>query len=430
MRPGSRCPSWPSLVDPHVSGECVMREAGPSGSVGILYTCPQGLVHAGFLIPARPAHLATLGRARPRQSPVSGDSPVGTLDIPRRSPTTTGCLVSSSTGDSACVPYLVLLSRRSANRSNCPAGRVAPGGCPPGGPHRSVLAQLTHTARRCMESLPAAIRWGVGDTSTSFKAPGIFPSSGLMARRPLPSTGSLGSVPPLPRYYEALRLPAARPAALRCLRLAVPVAPAFRSRGPRRSGRGPGVGHPVPPAGTCREGEGASQVPGEPLVNVPCSPTPAGSRAPGHCGAATRPSVHVNNVGSRDDVDFGAQWHGPLTRCLRFAARVAPAPRKTRFRPLAKLCRAGLVTRRVPIERFPRYIASPFPKLSWRDLILFHFVPPPGQPGGDLDEEFGIAGAVVRVSRILSLYPLDAGSGTLAPRGPAQPPCRQRQEDS
>ena len=30
---------------------------------------------------------------------------------------------------------------------------------------------------------------------------------------------------------------------------------------------------------------------GDPYVSVPCSPTPAGSRAPGHCGAATRPSV-------------------------------------------------------------------------------------------------------------------------------------------
>ena len=32
-----------------------------------------------------------------------------------------------------------------------------------------------------------------------------------MTRRPLPSTGSLGPVPPLHRYYEALRLPAALP---------------------------------------------------------------------------------------------------------------------------------------------------------------------------------------------------------------------------
>ena len=39
---------------------------------------------------------------------------------------------------------------------------------------------------------------------------------------------------------------------------------------------------------------------------------------------------------------FGAQSHGPHTRCLRFAARVAPGPRKTRFRLVALLGRAGL----------------------------------------------------------------------------------------
>ena len=49
----------------------------------------------------------------------------------------------------------------------------------------------------------------------------------------------------------------------------------------------------------------------------------------------------VNDVGSREDVDFGAQWHGPLTRCLRFAARVTPAPRKTRSRLLASSAGRG-----------------------------------------------------------------------------------------
>ena len=44
----------------------------------------------------------------------------------------------------------------------------------------------------------------------------------LMRRHPLPSTGSLGLVPPLQRYYEMLRLPAAHFAALRFLRLAIP----------------------------------------------------------------------------------------------------------------------------------------------------------------------------------------------------------------
>ena len=44
------------------------------------------------------------------------------------------------------------------------------------------------------------------------------PSCGI----PFPSPGPLGRVPRLPRYYGMLRFPAARPAALRCLRLAVP----------------------------------------------------------------------------------------------------------------------------------------------------------------------------------------------------------------
>ena len=48
-----------------------------------------------------------------------------------------------------------------------------------------------------------------------------FPST-AHETAPLPLTGFLGLVPPLPRYYEVLRLPAAHFAALRFLRLAIP----------------------------------------------------------------------------------------------------------------------------------------------------------------------------------------------------------------
>ena len=41
--------------------------------------------------------------------------------------------------------------------------------------------------------------------------------------------------------------------------------------------------------------------------------------------------------------------------------RVTPAPRKTRFRLLARLCRAGLVTRRVPTKGFRVTSLPPFP---------------------------------------------------------------------
>lgn len=50
----------------------------------------------------------------------------------------------------------------------------------------------------------------------------IFSSNGSISRPPLPSTGSLGSVPPLRRYYERLGLLCALPTSLRFLRSAVP----------------------------------------------------------------------------------------------------------------------------------------------------------------------------------------------------------------
>src|ERR1700722_12928128 len=96
----------------------------------------------------------------------------------------------------------------------------------------------------------------------------------------------------------------------------------------------------------------------------------------------------MNDVGSREDVDFGAQSHGPLTRCLRFAVPVTRAPRKTRFRPLARLCRTGLVTRRVPtkgfrlwLPPFPSFPGAPTPRLyidsdgNRRFPEVFHPIP-------------------------------------------------------
>ena len=118
---------------------------------------------------------------------------------------------------------------------------------------------------------------------------------------------------------------------------------------------GPGVGHPVPPAGNCREGGGASQVPGEPQGERAPFSDPGGfacARPWRRRDAAFR---FEYNVGSRESLHFGAQWRGPFTGCLRFAARVTPAPRKTRFRLLARLCRTGVDTPQGSNEKFPRY---------------------------------------------------------------------------
>jgi hypothetical protein len=47
-----------------------------------------------------------------------------------------------------------------------------------------------------------------------------------------------------------------------------------------------------------------------------------------------------------------------------------PTRRKTRFRSLAKLFRAGLATRRVALEGFNAARMSSFPELSWRKDIM------------------------------------------------------------
>jgi hypothetical protein len=95
---------------------------------------------------------------------------------------------------------------------------------------------------------------------------------------------------------------------------------------------------------------------GTPIVLLPCSPTPVGP---------THQAIMMRRRGPRTDHDegscirpFGAQLHGFGTGCLRFAGRVAPTPRKTRFRLLARLFRTGFATRRVPLKGFKVYPTS------------------------------------------------------------------------
>jgi hypothetical protein len=55
---------------------------------------------------------------------------------------------------------------------------------------------------------------------------------------------------------------------------------------------------------------------------------------------------------------------------LRSESRLSP--RKTRFRLLARLCRAGLVTRRVPIKGFTLLAILLF-RASWRKDTIFNY---------------------------------------------------------
>ena len=117
-------------------------------------------------------------------------------------------------------PALAASFRDVARLKRTEQGRVALGVTPQSS-HRSGRADRPHPPRHLMKSLPAR---SVVVTWTWIRSRCTWHVSllRLLRRHPLPFTGSLGSVPPLRRYYEVLRLPAARFAALRFLRLAIP----------------------------------------------------------------------------------------------------------------------------------------------------------------------------------------------------------------
>jgi hypothetical protein len=254
------------------------------------------------------------------------------------------------------------------DRMVCPwSGR--PGRLPASAPLGSGHAQLRHPALRATNS-PAtsrprpcvAIRRRYVEMVSRLGVPGISPSGGLVARRLLPSAGSLGSVPPPQRYYSTLRIPTTHPAALRCLRTGgIPVTPAVRSRGRRVSpARGLELVTRCSRRGIAEKMEGPPRFLGD-LRERALFSDPGGTTSARPSRRRDAAFHHLNNVGSHDDDDFGAQWHGPLTRCLRFAARVAPAPRKTRSRLLASSTGRGWLPARS--QRKVSAIASPFPKL-------------------------------------------------------------------
>jgi hypothetical protein len=194
----------------------------------------------------------------------------------------------------------------------------------------------------------------------------MFPSNGLITRRPafLPRvlvgasspastvlSGRYDFLPSVPPHFVsfAWRYHSKRS----CF---------ARMRPSAAAGGSPGVGHPVPPAGSR-----SVETTGSPtfLENPDCALAllfdPGRTHASGHAMRRRGPrSVH--HEGSRIRT-FEAQSHGFGTGCLRFAGRVAPTPRKTRFRLLARLFRTGLATRRVPSKGFELYPTSqpPFP---------------------------------------------------------------------
>jgi hypothetical protein len=170
---------------------------------------------------------------------------------------------------------------------------------------------------------------------------------------PLPSAGSLGSVPPLHRSYRGATTPLRPSRALRsslvlryrsCARCSLLSA---ASAPPQAWGFGSGS-----PTRFFERRRGVSQVPGEPLCERPVLRPRSGLRiSPCRCVGAV--AAKLEDVDPSELNCFEAQSHGSHTRCLRFAAALLSDSRKTRFRLLARLCRAGFFRLPGSDERFP-----------------------------------------------------------------------------
>jgi hypothetical protein len=125
------------------------------------------------------------------------------------------------------------------------------------GPGRACINASGSSADRLAipERVPVTIRASYVDRFRSLDVLPLLPSLGSAGRRLafLPRV-LRGEFPCFDGTIKALRLPAAPPAALRCLRLAVPQRSLVRFAPQRTSAPpGPGVGHPVAPAGIVTE---------------------------------------------------------------------------------------------------------------------------------------------------------------------------------
>ena len=182
----------------------------------------------------------------------------------------------------------------------------------------------------------------------------MFPSNGVITRHPLRSTGSLGMVPPLRRYYGMLRLPTARLAALRCLRLAIPPCASWFAPGDRD-------------AQSWASGSWSSRFPSR-LLRWKRSGLPGSRRTLMVIGPVLRPRRdRACGVGrlvacparppfltrtKAPAMIFRGSIARPLTSLSTLRSDGRPSPRKTRFRRRTQLCRTGLTTRRVPAKGF------------------------------------------------------------------------------
>src|SRR5262249_22924178 len=121
-----------------------------------------------------------------------------------------------------------------------------------------------------------------------------------------------------------------------------------------------------PPPAVAMETDGSPKFLGTPRVPWPCSSTPAGPSTPGHRGASARPPRLTRPRAPAESLRGSIARPGHWLSTLRGEGR--PSPRKTRFRLLAKLCRAGFVHPQGSDERFLSSSLVLLSQASWRNV--------------------------------------------------------------
>ena len=226
----------------------------------------------------------------------------------------------------------------------------------------------------CLAS--AAIRCRFVDTESSLGVPVMFLSNGSMIRHPLSSTGSprrgfpcfngtMGcseSPPPIPPRFVAFAW------RYHNCEAAIRVRPDGRSR--RSTSRGRRAWgfllRRLPLPALVVEATGIPRFLGNPGVDVPCSSTPAGPVGQAlfsPTGAAFRLRYLV---GSRNVGFFRGSMTRPIHWLSTLRSRDCSRTTQDSLPAAGLLCRAGLVTRWVPMQGLASHVAPPCPGFSWR----------------------------------------------------------------
>ena len=194
----------------------------------------------------------------------------------------------------------------------------------------------------------------------------MFPSNGVMTWRPLLSTGSLGMVPPLRRYYGTLRLPAVLLGPLTCD--ASRYHRSARSSLPSAVGGPPGARRsrvPGSSAGLAMETSGPLRFPGNPGGHCPCSSTPAGSgRLSGpRVSCLTRPP-RMSSTKAPHVFSFRGSMTRPLTWLSTLRRVDCPTTTQDSLLAAGPALPGGIRTRRVSSKGFRVPASSSFPELA------------------------------------------------------------------